>query len=141
MREIKKKKAEKKKLSHQPTAYSPSILSSINYPVFCFYHIATNKYSLDNCNRDERAACMNTMKILGQSLWQDIESNHIKSCHIIKNKDSIHVARPEPSPMSPELPIIAFEFGENKKMVGYRRDCVFHIIWFDRDFSLYPHGN
>lgn len=141
MREIRKKKADRKKLRQQSIEYSPSILSSINYPIFCFHYIANNKYSLANCNRDERAACMNTMRILSQFSWQYIESNHVKGCHIIKDKDSISVTKPEPAPMSPDLPIIAFEFGKDKKMVGYRRECVFHIIWLDRDFSLYPHGS
>ena len=134
-----KDRARRKKLSQQPVS-SPSIISTIDYPIFCLHYIANNKYSLANCTRDERAACMNTMRILSQFSWQYIESNHVKGCHIIKNKDSISVTKPEPSPMSPELPVIAFEFGDNKKMVGYRRECVFHIIWLDRDFSLYPHG-
>ena len=84
---------------------------------------------------------MNTLKILGQSSWNVIESNHIEGCHKIRNKDSIRVARPEPSPMSPELPVLAFDYHDGQTVVGYRRECVFHIIWFDRDFSLYPHGS
>ena len=51
----------------QPIKYSPSILSSINYPVFCFHYLATNKYSLDNCNDIERASCMNALKTLGSN--------------------------------------------------------------------------
>ena len=135
------KKAGKKKLRQQSVEYSPSILSSINYPVFCLHYLASNKYNLARCSKDERAACLNSMRILSQSSWQEIESRHIEGFHKIKDKDSISATKPEPDPMSPELPIFAFEFGENKKIVGYRRGCVFHIIWFDRDFSLYPHGS
>ncbi len=139
MHEIKKKKADKKKLRRQPIEYSPSILSSINYPIFCFRYLATNKYSLDNCLSTERASCMNALKVLGQKAWTEIETNHIKGFHKIKNKDSIRTSRPEPIPMSPELPVIAFDFHDGQTMVGYRSGCVFHIVWFDRDFSLYHH--
>lgn len=134
-------RAEQKKLRKQPTEYSASIFSSINYPVFCFHHLATNKYSLDKCERVERVACLNALKTLSQHTWVEIEANHIKGFHKIKNKDSIRVARPEPDPMPPDLPIIAFDYHNTQTMVGYRRECVFHIIWFDRDFSLYDHGS
>ncbi len=83
---------------------------------------------------------MNALKIIGHSPWTEIETNHIKGFHKIKDKDSIRVARPEPHPMSPELPVVAFDFHDGQTMVGYKQECVFHIIWFDRDFSLYPHG-
>lgn len=36
---------------------------------------------------------------------------------------------------------MVFRFSGLKPMVGYRVNDVFYVLWFDHNFSLYPHGS
>jgi hypothetical protein len=58
----------------------------------------------------------------------------------IVNKKSINNGY-LPVTIPEDASIIAFHFHSKKPMVGYRDRCIFHIYWFDRDFTLYDHGN
>jgi hypothetical protein len=50
--------------------------------------------------------------------------------------------RPQiPAHVTADISLIALRFSGNKPMVGYQRNDVFHIVWFDRDYDLYDHGN
>ncbi|WP_208937066.1 Panacea domain-containing protein [[Haemophilus] ducreyi] len=39
------------------------------------------------------------------------------------------------------ISLLAFRFQGKKPMVGYRENQIFHILWLDRDYSLYNHGS
>ena len=61
--------------------------------------------------------------------WQEIINvpRHGLGHEIIPNDESVN--------------ILAFRFSGQKPMVGYRQENVFYIIWLDRNFTLYDHGN
>ena len=44
-----------------------------------------------------------------------------------------------PPDITEDVSFIAFRFCAKAPMVGYRDGAVFHVIWLDRDFSLYRH--
>ncbi len=50
------------------------------------------------------------------------------------------IRRPMPAHITDDTTIIAFRFSGMKPMVGYRSQSMFHIVWFDRAFTLYDHG-
>lgn len=50
------------------------------------------------------------------------------------------IRRPVPAHITEDVTFIAFRFSAMKPMVGYRNEEMFHIIWFDCDFTLYDHG-
>jgi hypothetical protein len=43
--------------------------------------------------------------------------------------------------ITPEVTLLALRFSGKHPMVGYREDDIFHILWFDFDFTLYDHGS
>jgi hypothetical protein len=54
------------------------------------------------------------------------------------------IARAAIRPIIPDIAkgvefFLAFRFSGMKPMVGMRRGAVFHVLWLDRDFSVYPH--
>lgn len=53
---------------------------------------------------------------------------------------AFRIKRPMPRHITDDVTMIAFRFSGLKTMVGYRQDGTFHIVWFDRDFSLYTHS-
>jgi hypothetical protein len=50
------------------------------------------------------------------------------------------IRRPIPPGVTEDVTFLAFRFHGMKPMVGYRVNEMFHIIWFDRDFTLYDHS-
>jgi hypothetical protein len=46
-----------------------------------------------------------------------------------------------PETIPPDVDLIAFRFYAKAPMVGFTgSDGTFHVIWFDRDFTLYKHN-
>jgi hypothetical protein len=45
-----------------------------------------------------------------------------------------------PNNVSEDVSFIALRFSGKKPMVGYQQEETFHIVWFDRDYTLYDHG-
>lgn len=129
--------ARTKRLRRKPEITSTSILSQISHPVFCLHYLES-KYCLTKCNQPERASFANTIRILSQSPWTEIIAKKISGFEKIINKKSIKGKLP--SIINEDESIIGFHFHGKKPMLGIRRDCIFHIIWFDPRFELYDHG-
>jgi len=87
----------------------------------------------------ERASFANTIRILSKFPWTEIIAKKISGCEKIINKKSINKGM-LPSIISEDEAVIGFHFHGKKPMAGIRRECVFHIIWFDPKFKLYDHG-
>lgn len=52
------------------------------------------------------------------------------------------ISEKPPSEMKPDADYIVFRFQGKKPMVGFRDAYgVFHILWLDRNFTLYDHGS
>jgi len=50
------------------------------------------------------------------------------------------IRAPIPTDITDDVTFIAFRFYGKAPMVGYREGYIFHILWIDRDFTLYSHG-
>ena len=127
-----------RKLKHKSEITSTSILSQIEYPVFCLHYLNSN-YCLTKCDQRERASFADTIRILSQVTWTEIIAKKIKGFEKILNKKSINKGN-LPDIINEDESIIGFHFHGNKSMLGIRRECIFHIIWFDPKFKLYAHG-
>ena len=97
-----------------------------------------DKYSLSNCEQEEKAAFADTLHKLSRVTWAQICTSHSHGIgsEIIKQeciKASI------PKNITTDTNILAFRFYDKAPMVGYREDRIFHIIWLDRDYTLYDH--
>lgn len=110
-------------------------------PIFSFHQIG-KFYCLESCQPEEKVALIETLHKLSQFTWQElrnsnrhglgtekIEHSSIKGCSV---PDFI---------IEQNIPLLAFRFHGKKPMVGYRENQVYHILWLDRDFSLYNHGS
>jgi len=45
-----------------------------------------------------------------------------------------------PAHITKDMNIIAFRYHAMSPMLGYRLDRTFHVLFLDRDFTLYDHG-
>ena len=126
-----------KKLSREFQITSSSLLSTIEHPVFCLHYLA-KQYCLSKCNLVERASFADTIRILSQSSWNQIITNREQGYEKIANKKSINKGN-LPDSIPEDASIIGFHFHNRKRMLGFRKNCIFHIIWFDPKFKLYKH--
>lgn len=117
---------------------SDSIKSDIDYPVFCLKHLHS-KHNLDSCTKEEKAALIHKMALLSQLTWDEIQlapKHGLGAEKISRNaiKSSI------PSFITKDVThFFAFRFKGKAPFVGHRSGSVFHIVYIDRDFSLYNH--
>lgn len=107
-------------------------------PVFSLGHM-TKKYSLNKCTADEKSSFADHLVTLSQLRWTDIiqANKHGLGSEKI-SQDSIR-GDSIPEIVERDTQLLALRFSGLKSMVGFRERDVFHILWFDRDFSLYKH--
>jgi len=129
------------KLKRQPTNKpsvndKPAISTNNERPIFSL-HKLNKDYCISKCEQDQKVAFANTLHSLSQHTWQDIilaarhgsGTEKIARSSIVTSTDSV----PE------DAEILAVRFWGKAPMVGYRDGRIFHIVWLDRNFTLYPH--
>lgn len=123
----------KLKVSLHKTQYS-----DIKYPVFCFRHIHNN-FNIDDCTDKERKSLLKRLQILSNMTWLEIQFADKHGCGTEKiSQSAIRAGIPEH--LSKDENLYALRFEGTKSMVGYRTDSIFHIVYVDRDYTLYNHG-
>lgn len=97
-----------------------------------------NEYSLHHCEQEEKASFADTLHKLGKVTWAQIctSPRHGIGTEVI-GRESIKATIPEN--ITRDTNILAFRFCGKAPMVGYREDRIFHIIWLDRNCTLYDH--
>jgi len=108
-------------------------------PIFCLEHLRGD-YCLTKCEVKEKARFAETLHRLSQRTWADIQATprHKKGCETI-SRDALRV--PLPRSVTEDVTFLAIRFDGKKAMVGYRNQRVFHVLWLDRNFTLYNHGS
>jgi hypothetical protein len=108
-------------------------------PVFCFRYL-DKTHGLDSCNKDEKVALVSTLYKLSQLSWRQLRlaPRHGVGYERI-DRNSFRVAIPQH--ITEDVDFIAFRFCGLAPMVGYRDEAIFRIVWLDRDFQVYQHGN
>lgn len=107
------------------------------HPAFCFKYIAS-KYSVDDCEKSEKADLATRLQKLGSMSWGQIQSADRHGFGTEKiARTCLKVGIPNSVP--DDVEILAFRFSGLKPMLGYRSGKVFFVLWLDREFSVYPH--
>ncbi len=106
-------------------------------PVFCLRYMR-RPYSVDDCDKDDKAAFASRLYLLSQMTWAQIKmaDRHGAGTEKIAT-NSIRVGTDH---LPQDVDLLALRFSGNKPMVGYRDGVVFHIIWLDHSFTVYNHG-
>lgn len=106
-------------------------------PAFCFQHLDSS-HPLEKCTPEEKVALINQIRLLSQMTWLQIKGapRHGAGSETIARSS---IMRAIPSHVTDDVTFLALRFDGKKAMVGYRIGRIFHIIWLDRDFTLYSH--
>jgi len=111
--------------------------SMFNYPVFCFKYL-NKDYHIDKCDKDEKIKFIDRLCHLSSMTWEQIKfaPRHGAGTEKIA-QDSIKA--PKPVHVTKDVIFYALRFDGMKPMVGYKSDFIFHLVYIDRDFTLYRH--
>jgi hypothetical protein len=109
----------------------------LDYPIFCLKHLQ-KKYSIHDCNNDEKIGFIEKLHQLSQMKWTEIQlsGKHNSGSEKI-NQKSVNV--PLPTFITPNINLLALRFHGKKAMVGYRSGYIFHILYLDTKFTVYNH--
>jgi hypothetical protein len=109
-------------------------------PFFSFHYLQ-DSYCISRCDKNDKASFADAMKCLSAMTWNQIYAapRHGLGAEKIARK-SINVEIPDNLPEDINS-FWAIRFSGLKPMIGFRNNDVYHIVWFDRDFSVYSHGS
>ena len=113
-------------------------MPAFDYPIFCFKHLHED-HNLDKCVDAEKKSLMEKIVKLSQLSWNDIQNapRHGLGSEKIK----IASIKPScPSFITDDVDfLLALRFDGKKPILGHRDRFIFHVIFIDRDFSVYNH--
>ena len=107
------------------------------HPVFCLQHLQNN-YNIDACDNNQRTALLKKLHNLCQSTWKQIFNNHRQALGFEKLEWNA-IKAPIPNYVTEDAEFICFRFHGDGRMVGYKEDRIFHILWLDGSCRLYDH--
>lgn len=107
------------------------------YIIFSLRYIQKN-YCFSDCQANEKQALAESLFKRRDMTWLAIgkEPKHGLGYEKI-SKESLKVS--VPSIVPEDASIIAFRFFGKAPMVGYKENNVFHILWLDRNYTVYSH--
>lgn len=127
--------------SDKEKPHSKPVSDNDQRPVFSFEHMPQGSgWSVNCCQLEDRAQLSAKLYQLSSLTWMQISQapRHGLGTEIIPRNQ---IASPVPSSVTEDTSLLAFRFSGKKPMVGYRDGRVFHVLWLDWNFSLYPHGS
>jgi len=106
-------------------------------PLFSFEFLQS-PYCVSDCTSEERSSVLSKLRQLSQLTWQQLkqQNRHALGFEII-GRPSFKVAIPQF--VTADVNLLAFRAIGMAPMVGYRVGRVFHILWVDRNFTVYKH--
>jgi hypothetical protein len=104
-------------------------------PHFSFYQLEAG-YCVSDCQADHKAALADRLQELSQLTWGEILQAPRKGFGTETiAADSI---RPRvPQLITPDVRFLSMYFGKGARLVGYRDDQVFHVVWIDPHHKVY----
>lgn len=110
-----------------------------NPPVFSLEKLTSGKYCFSAMVKDDKASFAEAIFRRKGSSWIDIQKMDRHGLGTEKIARSSITAAIPPFITDDVDSFLAFRFNGLKPMVGYRNRDIFYVLWFDHDFTLYPH--
>ena len=138
----KKKKIKRPQRGKAKNIKPPNVDEKISYdskpPIFSLRYLVKS-HDLDKCELNEKAAFADKLCQLGKVEWRQLRQAPRHG--IGYEKITRNTIRPGiPHHITEDVDFIAFRFYNKAPMVGYRDRQVFHVVWLDRGFNVYPYG-
>lgn len=107
--------------------------------VFSFKDIQEDYYNNKNksFNKDHFIRLFNKLRILSQMIWKDINVLPRENGTEIIDRSNLKVGLPQF--MTEDIRILSIRFGSVERMIGYKLDNIFYILYLDVNCSIYSH--
>jgi len=115
-------------------------VKNFDYPIFCFRHLHKD-FHLNKCTDFEKQCFLEKIISMSQLTWQVLQCSdrHGIGCEKI-SIDSLKCELPHSIKSTEDVKsLLAFRFDNMKPFVGFRNRFIFHILFIDRNFTLYKH--
>lgn len=121
------------------TPDAPRLSTNDQHPLLCLEHNA-NEYGVVECETDEQAAFAQWIHRISQFTWGELalkKYDHYGYKQI--DSDAIRILPPASAAARlDKYMVFRFQNGDGR-VIGYRRDRVFHVLWVDAKLRLYKH--
>ena len=116
----------------------PDNSDRFNYPVFCLKYLHRD-YDVDSCSIEDRASLIRQMANLSRLSWDEIKltPRHGMGSEKI-SRNSIRPSIPKEITSDVDS-FIALRYSGRKTIIGFRNQFIFHLVYIDRDFTVYNH--
>lgn len=114
-------------------------MPNYDYPIYCLKHLHP-EYGLNQCESEDKIAFVDRLAKLCSMTWQEI---HQAPRHGLgSEKISVASLNVKPPPFLTEDVeyLLALRFNGKKPFLCHRNRFVCHVIFIDRNFSIYDHG-
>ncbi len=121
----------------------PEILSEkIDYPVFCFRHLHSD-CGIEQCLRADNSFVKQFLKkidLISKLSWYDIQFSDRRG-HGTEKIPRSAIRKSVPSSITADVKdFLSFYFnGDRGRIIGYRNQFLFHIVFIDTDLEVYNH--
>ena len=116
-------------------------VDNYDYPIFCFKHLHKD-YHLDKCDTSEKERFIEKIIQMSQLSWQILQHSdrHGLGCEKIR-LNSIRCELPISIKAMEDVKfLLAFRlFSDKRVIVGHRNRFIFHVVYIDKDGTLYKH--
>lgn len=111
--------------------------SNDTYPIFCFQYNQNENYTCKALDGQKAHALLQKLDKWGKTPWAVVQSGDRKGIgHEIISSNSIKVSIPE---IAKKQKILSTRFHGDCRLLGFRENSIFHILWIDHDLSVYSH--
>lgn len=134
---IKARAASESKRLKSPTS---AVDQDIDYPVFCFRHVAQG-YRVVDCTASQSVSLLEKLSKMSQQSWQDLMTSSHWSGAGFESIPLGQIHAPMPSIVTEDVSkLLVMRYGgTDHRLLGLRSGPVFHITHIDPTRSTYSH--
>lgn len=107
--------------------------SDQQHPNFSFRHVDTNNYLLQDWEKDEIKQLVKRLILLEQLTWHGVKTHGGLRW---KTLDTSSLRCAIPANIPEEQTIAEFRVSQRMRVMGYRQDRTFYLVWFDRNHEV-----
>ncbi|WP_139411933.1 hypothetical protein [Aeromonas veronii] len=110
-----------------------------NPPIFSLERLQDGDFCLQTLDQEGKASFADAIFRRKDKLWKEIKqmNKHGLGFEKISRKS---ITAPIPPFITPDVDhFLAFRYHALRAMVGYRKNDIFYVLWFDSKFTLYSH--
>jgi len=118
--------------------YVPSDKSDDQTPIFSL-EFMVDGYCVHSCQKDQKAHFAMALYKRSKLTWKELRlapRDGLGYEKIARNALKVSI----PAKVTEDVDMIAFRCIGQAPMVGFKLGRIFHILWIDKNFTLYNHG-